>query len=107
MFGLHPVGRIRLDDNLLNPAIIGIVINIIGACCNGNCLIYLIKRHPHGLRFFPVDMQGKTCSLTKPIDIDIGKMRITICLHNKLIGRLLECLIAFPASVLQIVSETG
>lgn len=96
MFRLHPVWRIRLDDNLLNPTIIGIVINIIGTCCNGNGLIYFIKRNPHGFRFFPVDMQGKACSLTKSINIDIGKVRIMICLYNKLIGRLFECLIAFP-----------
>jgi hypothetical protein len=32
---LHPVWRIRLDNNLLNPTIIGIVIDIIGTRGDG------------------------------------------------------------------------
>ena len=90
LFRLHPVWRIRTDDNLLNPTIIGIVINIIGTCCNGNGLIYFIKRNPMASAFSLSTCRGKACSLTKSINIDIGKVRIMICLYNKLIGRLLS-----------------
>ncbi|MNE49595.1 hypothetical protein D3C80_1441260 [compost metagenome] len=72
MFRLHAVRRIGLNNHLLNATLVRVVVDIIRTHRDGNRLVNLIKRYPHRLGFFPVDIERQAGAFWKPVDIDIG-----------------------------------